>query len=194
MKFTKLAIAALALMMYGCKTENKKTVTFDSIEECNEAFENIREQQEETDPKEAVYNHVTEIYQELCQKCNARNEVHFNGEAYLSADLRELLDRVNKKCQEENDMFDSFGWFWINAQDWVDLMLKSVDVKPIESKNRATADIELINCQDITHIRLTLVREEQGWMIDDFEYCDEENPVVSYTNSLRAELTKFLNQ
>ena len=86
------------------------------------------------------------------------------------------------------------GWFWINAQDWVDLMLKSVDVKPIESKNRATADIELINCQDITHIRLTLVREEQGWMIDDFEYCDEENPVVSYTNSLRAELTKFLNQ
>ena len=65
----------------------------------------------------------------------------------------------------------SIGFFeadyWIMGQDWQNLSIDNVAVTSL-TDSTALVDLSLNNCNNVTLVRLAMVKEQEEWKIDDF--------------------------
>ena len=97
-------------------------------------------------------------------------EYHVNLDSmFCSADWREWTSRT--RAYDDIHSAGSVGFFeadyWIMGQDWQNLSIDNVAVTSL-TDSTALVDLSLNNCNNVTLVRLAMVKEQEEWKIDDF--------------------------
>lgn len=135
----------------------------------------------------SVRSSVREIYNEMCRCYNNDNSDEFNANTlFTSKEYQELEQKVTEKAQATYDIpFDCDPW--INAQDWSDLSIKSIEMKEVD-ENKAIVDVSIWNLGATRTIRLGLVLEDNQWKVDTF--IDSENEGFD----LKKAMAEYINE
>jgi hypothetical protein len=138
---------------------------------CANAQETENRQVEER--VKAIYADVVKAYPDDLFELNEENrpDIDLDG-LYCSEEWNRLVERV---VEIDNAEPYDIGFFdadyWIMGQDWQNLGISNVKAQ-VTDANHAVVNLLLHNCGNKTPVKLTMVKEQGEWKIDDFAEDD----------------------
>lgn len=156
--FLKLACCTLlAFAASSCSGKKTAATTHAAIAADPE------EEVEVTERIHDIYSQVIDLY----NRCNGTPQVPSVDERlYCSKAWMANKQAVGRKEKDSTDEMGCFSYdYWIQGQDWHDLSFGNI-LPVTVTPEKAEATLTVHNMGEDTEVRLSLVKEDGKWMID----------------------------